>query len=292
MDLAEQTPPDVSLEAQRANAAADKRLRDASDRLRREREARGEPETVRALAERQLDEKIPGWRETLTAANQASGHAPVRPMRLVSDEGDRPTVAAKIRHGLVPERFWNPEPITGDEPFVATLDNYEPKTSSQQRALDYARHWLGRVRAGKRCMLALIGIQGTGKSHLLYACANALLDDGIIPYARPWYLLADELRYGGRHPITDTPIDAAEVRQTFLYPRFANRRTWFIDEVRPTAATAFDDTELTKFACRAYDAHHQVLITSNINPLSDVLGAPAASRFAPTVIHGPDARQA
>src|SRR5206468_2393373 len=116
---------------------------------------------------------------------------PERIVRLMPTEGDPPGIPDTFRHGMVPRHFRE-----------VTLDSYEPHTRSQEAALAGAKFWLSRALAGEGCMLALIGPQGTGKSHLLYAVANALLDAGTRLYARPWYRLADELRYGGEHPVT------------------------------------------------------------------------------------------
>ena len=64
-----------------------------------------------------------------------------------------------------------------------------------------------------------------------------------------------------------------------------------LDEVRPTSATSFDDTELVKLAALAYDERVAVLLTTNVNPLADVMGPAAASRFVQVVVSGPDHRQ-
>lgn len=130
-------------------------------------------------------------------------------------------------------------------------------------------------------MLALIGRQGTGKSHLLYAAAGALqaaMDRR--PYVRPWYQLGDQLRWGAGTQ------EAHEVRQTLW-----DMPVVLLDEVRPTSGTNFDDTELAKFACHAYDNRVAVLLTTNWNPLEEVMGGPAASRFLEVVIDGPNHRQ-
>jgi chloramphenicol O-acetyltransferase len=82
-------------------------------------------------------------------------------------------------------------------------------------------------------------------------------------------------------------MEAYEVRALLW-----KQKVVLIDEVRPTASTAFDDTELAKWMCHAYDAKYAVFITTNVNPLADVLGPPAASRFTQIVIDGPDRRQA
>ena len=198
-------------------------------------------------------------------------------VRVQPDEGDRPEIPAAVRAAIVPPRFAS-----------VAFDTYEPSTRGQGAALKAARFWTDRARKGECSMLALIGPQGTGKSHLLYAAANALLDDGRRCYARPWYRLADELRYGGESPfVAGRTIEAFEVRSQLWKQRIV-----LLDEVRPTASTAFDDTELAKFACWAYDSKLSVFITSNVSPLADVMGPPAASRFTQVIIDGPDRRQA
>ncbi len=204
---------------------------------------------------------------------------PARGLRLeVPDDVDTPreTVLGDVlRRAMVTPRFQR-----------ATIAEFEPSTPSQHAARAAVQIWLERALAGQGGMLALIAPTGRGKSHLLYAAANALADQGRRFYARPWYRLADELRYGGTHPITNRQIEAAEVRATLLsYPIV------LLDEVRPTASTAFDDTELAKLACHAYDANLSVIITTNVSPLSDVMGPAAASRFTQLVLDGPDRRQ-
>src|SRR5205085_2729503 len=118
-------------------------------------------------------------------------------------------------------------------------------------------------------MLALIGPHGTGKSHLLYAAVNALASARIMGLACAWYRLADELRYGGPAPWNRRALEASQVRD-YVW----ERPVVLLDEVRPTASTAFDDTELAKLACHAYDTNMSVLITTNVNPLADVMGPP------------------
>lgn len=181
-----------------------------------------------------------------------------------------------LRDALIPPRF---RPVT--------FESYHPKTESQRMALAAAQEFVSRTIAGTAVMLALIGETGSGKSHLLYSVANALAEAGRQFYARPWYRLADELRYGGRSAFNSSyELEAPGVRQQLWGARIA-----LIDEVRPTASTAFDDTELAKFACHAYDAMLSVIVTSNVNPLADVMGPAAASRFTQVVIQGPDYRQ-
>jgi chromosomal replication initiation ATPase DnaA len=183
----------------------------------------------------------------------------------------------QLIRSLVPPRFRE-----------ATFASFEPATESQKVARIATRTFCDRASKGEPTMLALIGKQGTGKSHLLYAAALALLTRNHRVYARPWYRLADELRYGGKSAFTtEHTHEPAQVREQLWAQPIV-----LLDEVRPTASTAFDDTELAKFACHAYDANLAVIITTNVNPLSDVMGPAAASRFTQVLIDGPDRRQA
>lgn len=178
---------------------------------------------------------------------------------------------------LVPERFR-----------AATFKNYVPTTPSQHAALAAVGQWCKDVMAGTGPMLALIGTTGTGKSHLLYAAVRHLVRRNYPVYARAWYKLADEMRYGGPSAYGGTELlEAKEVRAQLF-----GRRIVLLDEIRATASTAFDDTELTKFTADAWDRKSAVLITTNVSPLADVMGPPAASRFERQVtIIGPDHRQ-
>lgn len=197
--------------------------------------------------------------------------------RISVEEGDQPEIPPSVRSAVVPPRFQG-----------ATFASYEPSTRGQSAALKAAQFWTERAAKGECAMLALIGPQGTGKSHLLYAAANALLEQRTRCYARPWYRLADELRYGGESPfVPGKSMESHEVRALLWKQKIV-----LIDEVRPTASTAFDDTELAKWVCWSYDAKLSVFITTNVMPLADVMGPPAASRFTQIVIDGPDRRQA
>lgn len=175
----------------------------------------------------------------------------------------------------------------------ATFDGFEILTASQRSALSAVRGWIDAVRKGEGPMLALIGVQGTGKSHLLYAALHELCRDlprgTPMPYAAPWYRLVDELRWG-RAVQTEAgsrELSAAQVRADLW-----SRPVVMLDEVRRTSSTEFDDTELVKFACHAYDSRRAVLVTTNWNPLEGVMGPAAASRFRQVVINAPDYRQA
>lgn len=181
----------------------------------------------------------------------------------------------------------------------ATFDNFRTHTASQKAAKDAVAAWIRAIPQGP--MLALIGATGTGKSHLFYSAARFLIAelDAMDPKMRtatrrtyplvvPWYSLADELRYG-RTVQTEggsRSQDAHEVREQLW-----GRQVVMLDEVRKTSGSEFDDTELAKFACHAYDNQVAVLVTTNWSPLSDVMGPAAASRFAQVVIDGPDGRQ-
>jgi hypothetical protein len=273
------TPPEVSIEQQRDEAAIDAKLADAAQRTRDRAAAKaaaGQPSTVREI----IDARFTQIAEAMKGAEAQPS------VRIEADDVpvfERRTNTA-LREAMIPRRFYR-------EDFIATLDNFQPQTSGQSAAQMATATWLQHARAGEPAMLALVGPQGTGKSHLLYAAANALLDADVGLYARPWYILADELRYGGHHPISNWPIEADEVRRMLLRPSWKSR-VWLLDEVRATSGTAFDDMELTKLACFAYDQCHPMMITTNVNPLADVMGAPAASRFRQVVIDGADARQA
>jgi len=188
---------------------------------------------------------------------------------------ERPQMSDGVKH-QVPLRFRD-----------ATLDNFRTESDGQQSAREYVARWIVRARTTGDAMLALIGPVGCGKSHLLYAAANALVDTNTHFYARPWYLLADELRYGGASSYNpERPLEPEEVRA-----QLRGSRVLLLDEVRHTAGTAFDDTELVKLACFAYDNKLSVLVTSNVRPLLDVMGPAAASRFRQVEMDGRDARQ-
>lgn len=174
-----------------------------------------------------------------------------------------------------------------------TFESYAPHTDSQKQAAVAVWSWVENAVSGKGAMLALVGKQGTGKSHLLYAALREILinryrPNAAAPFVAPWYRLSDELRYGrsARTENGTRQLEPAEVRAGMW-----ERSIVMLDEIRPTSGTSFDDTELAKFACHAYDNRIAVLVTTNWNPLHTVMGDAAASRFAQVVIDGPDARQ-
>lgn len=191
--------------------------------------------------------------------------------------------------GVIPRRFEH-----------ASFQSFEPVTASQRAAAIAVRQWLADLEHGP--MLALVGSQGAGKSHLLYAAARELYTSldrmdakeraerrTVYPFVAPWYQLADQLRYGRT---IQTEGGSREQAPAEVRAALWGRPVVLLDEVRRTSGTDFDDSELAKFACHAYDQRIAVLLTTNVHPLADVMGPAAASRFAQVVIEGPDARQA
>ena len=179
-----------------------------------------------------------------------------------------------------------PAPYVADKFLEADFDTYLPVSSSQLSALAATKDFCRRVELHEAPMLALIGSTGTGKSHLLYSAAKVLHTTGNRVFTRPWYLLADHLRYGGPSPFGSRRMESHELRDAIMAEPI-----FMIDEVRPTAGTDFDDTELAKIVCRAWDNHRSMLITTNVSPLAAVLGHAVASRFTQITITGPDHRQ-
>lgn len=177
----------------------------------------------------------------------------------------------------------------------ASLDRFDSTIAGKEfeRELGFAHRavvkWAHAAASGRRAMLALVGSQGNGKSTLLYGAVNRLAAGKVRVFSRPWYRLADELRYGG--PLPWAPDGK-------VYEPHDIRRAMYrspvvvIDEVRATAGTVFDDTELAKFACHAWDEGIAVLITTNVNPLASVMGEPAADRFTIVTLTAPSRRQA
>lgn len=221
-------------------------------------------------------------RERVLAAYRA-GQASRRQMTPEECGVELPTLAqATIPAPHIPQRF-----------AAATLGNYVPKTEDQRIALWAVRTFAARAaRQDDPIMLALIGSQGVGKSHLLYATARELHALGLRVQTRAWYTLADELRYG-REVTTVGPTGArvekiepdAVRKQLFAAPIL------LLDEVRPTANTEFDTTELTKIACMAYDEGVSLLLTTNVNPLAQIMGPFAADRFESVVVTGQSQRR-
>jgi chromosomal replication initiation ATPase DnaA len=183
-----------------------------------------------------------------------------------------------------------PAPYVAEKFADATFATYQtnPAAPSLEAALVATKRFCRMVHKGKAPMLALIGSTGTGKSHLLYSAAKALHATEHRVFTRPWYLLADQLRYGGGPSLFNPQIrlESHELRDALM-----KERILMIDEVRPTAGTDFDDNELAKLVCNAWDNGRAVLITTNVSPLEAVVGPAVASRFTQVTITGPDHRQ-
>jgi hypothetical protein len=192
--------------------------------------------------------------------------------------------------------------ITVPQPFIparfahATLDDFSKTLSahqhdeaatSQRVAYTAVLEWRKRAYRGEPAMLALIGPTGIGKSHLLYAAVRSLVTANRRVYTQPWYNLADSIRYGGRSAWdASRTLDANEMRS-----EVKGEKIICLDDVRPTAGTAFDDTELGKIILDAWDRQAAMLITTNVSPLTDVLSPPLASRFTQVTMVGRDRRR-
>lgn len=156
------------------------------------------------------------------------------------------------------------------------------QNQTQQDALTAVKRWVERIIEGQTPMISLIGPTGVGKSHLLYSAAWQLFEKHQrAVFSRAWnYSLADALRYGTR------PEGSPEVPAFVVREEFYRNRIVLLDEIRFTADTQFDSTELIKFANHAYDNGVSVLLTTNADPLSLVMGPEAADRFEKIVIAG------
>lgn len=161
-----------------------------------------------------------------------------------------------------------------------TLDGFRPEHAKQKRALAVTQRFVDTAVQCEGEILALIGPAGCGKSHLLYAAARALHERGVDVECRSWYTLADEIRYG------DGKLEAHEVRR-----RIFGAGALMLDEVRPTANTEFDDTELTKIICHAWDNRRPVMLTTNVNPLDRLVGSHVVSRITAVIVEGEDWRK-
>jgi hypothetical protein len=184
----------------------------------------------------------------------------------------------ETRWPQIPERFRDVE-----------LDEYEAETDSERLALQAAGKFAQLAAAGRGPMLALVGTTGVGKSHLLWGVAHRLVQQALPYYGRPWYLLADELRYGGPHPLgAGAAVEEPQVCRDVLWN---SRRVVLIDEADHTSGTDFDRIELKKFLHHAWDRRMAVMLTSPVNPLADLVGPQAASRFSEIVVQGRDRRK-
>jgi hypothetical protein len=173
-----------------------------------------------------------------------------------------------------------------------TLDSFDvnfsgPEHAQQLRAARSAvEAWVKLALAGKPACVALVGSQGNGKSTLLWGAVAALTAANRRCYARSWYKLADELRYGGPTPWLPGVVKEPHELRRLLHDSSAIA----IDEARPTAATAFDESELGKLAQHAWDNGQAMLVTTNTNPLSNLMGDAPADRFTIVQLDAPSGR--
>lgn len=211
-----------------------------------------------------------------------SGHGDVVPI----DPNAPPPARLRIEDVTAEIRI--PAPYVAEKFVDSAFTTYrpDPAAPSQLAAVNATKEFCRRVHAGDAPLLALIGTTGTGKSHLLYSAAKGLHAAGHRVFTRPWYLLADQLRYGGPGLFSPHRLEPQELRDALMRESII-----MIDEVRPTAGTDFDDTELAKLVCHAWDNGRAMLITTNVSPLAAVLGPAVASRFTQVTITGPDHRQ-
>lgn len=210
--------------------------------------------------------------DAMAPAERAAEEKRLRDERVTTQAPERPAP----RWPEIPERF-----------AAATVDGFVGETESERLAQRAVAKWIGKACGKRGVMLALIGSTGVGKSHLLWAAAAELRKSEQPFYARPWYLLADELRWGGPMPWSGAIEDARVCREAMWY----SRPVVLLDEIDHTSGTDFDRVELKKFAHHAWDQRYAVLITSPVHPLAEVIGPQAASRFHQIVIEGRDRRQ-
>lgn len=168
-----------------------------------------------------------------------------------------------------------------------TLDSYVPQNDSHAEALEMAREWVEKVRAGEGAALALVGPVGTGKSHLLYAAIRAANEAGVHAAASGWSELADLLRdakFGHDEDVTEARLKKA---------RILGAAALGLDEIRPTSGTDFDGTELAQLMTRAYRNCQGVIVTSNYadERLAKIIGLAAASRLTQVTLVGEDMRK-
>lgn len=206
------------------------------------------------------------------------GNSPALALYAERDKPPGPRLMTEIAADLKPAK-------TGEARFprrfdAVTLAGFQPTHAKQKRALAVVHRWVEKAVAKDGEILCLVGPAGCGKSHLLYGAARELAGKGLDVECRSWYTLADELRYG------DGRLEAHQVRR-----RVFGECALMLDEVRPTASTDFDDTELTKIVCHAWDNKRPLLLTTNIWPLNALVGPQVISRVTSVIVEGDDMRK-
>ena len=164
-----------------------------------------------------------------------------------------------------------------------TLDNYRPQNRSQRQALVATKEWVEQVCRGEGVALALVGGVGTGKSHLMYAAIRELIMRDVNAGAWGWFDLAQLLREAKYDRGDDGYPDARRQRERLL-----SVRAFGLDEIRPTAGTEFDTTELSQLMTRAYRECQGVIVTSNFadEGLARIIGLAAQDRLTPVQLEG------
>lgn len=189
-------------------------------------------------------------------------------------------------------------PIVPAKHAGSRFDNFDPMRAGREHAkslalaLSAAERWTKAAIERRPAMLAIVGPPGNGKSHLLYAAAHALTEARVEAWCRPWYRLADELRFGGALPWRRHDDAAPRLDGYVLRDRMFESRVILLDEVRGTSGTDFDGNELAKLASHAYDEGAALLITTNVHPLAAIMGPAPADRFAVVQITAPSQRGA
>lgn len=184
----------------------------------------------------------------------------------------RADVDAEKRRALMPAAPRVPKHFK-----AARFATWQPKGPSIEAARGVVQEWVRNVVGGRPSMVALVGPEGTSKSHLL-ACAAWDLYEAHAIRAEfvEWFVIADELR------------DLATAREA----RAALRKpdVLIVDECRPTSGTDFDAMELVKLSMWAYSHDQSVLLATNFASLKELMGGPAADRWGVVTVQGPSAR--
>ncbi len=182
-----------------------------------------------------------------------------------------------------------PAPVAGRWCECEGVQHYVPRSPSQAAALTAAIAWVDGARAGEGPMLLLVGPHGTGKSHLMYAAVRAANLTGVNCGAWGWYDLGLLLR-----DAKFSRDEEGHVRARHERDRLFSCRAFGIDEIRPTASTEFDATELGQILTRAYRECQAVIATSNFSDreLEGIISTAAHDRFTVVRLSGESYRQA